>query len=167
MGFSKLGDANCVDLRSAKRQAMRHFHGFYLGRGTLKIGKFRVAEMPSKTPNPQAGQLSGEASGKKAEISSIIVAFTKNASLPHQEVCAALLPYITGWERIFVGELVTLTNIGALRKAKLLAIAEAVIENPPRLCRYCQSRAQEIDEYSYFCNKCGNCLNLDWNGGGN
>lgn len=36
-----------------------------------------------------------------------------------------------------------------------------------RLCRYCWREALIIDQFAYRCDRCGDCLNLDWKGGRN
>lgn len=166
MVFLKLGDDSCVDPRSAKMQALRSFYGFAFGKGTLKVGVFRDRKMTMKTPNPQADRLTGEADEDLSRDSSIIVAATINGNQCHQEICEALIPYTTGWENLFLREMVNLTKIGAIQWGKIREIAERCEreKDNTRLCHHCGKKARIIDQFSYFCPQCGNCLQLYFGG---
>ena len=162
----KLGDIESVDPRSAKMQALRGYPSFGFGAGTLKVSRFRDREMPPKTPKPQARQASGEADEDLSRDSSILSASLIDGNQCHKEICEALIPHTAGWESLFLREMAKLPKIGVLQRGKILAIAERYEKEKAsrRICRHCQGLAQIIDDFSYSCRNCGNCLNLQWGG---
>lgn len=86
----------------------------------------------------------------------------------HQELCEMLLPLVTGWERLFVQMLGRRSAITVVQEVKLAGIAERHLQSQEesqsetRLCRHCGKPSQLIDQFSYHCNRCGTCLNLEW-----
>jgi hypothetical protein len=91
--------------------------------------------------------------------------FSQSSHKSHSALCERLLPHATGWERLFLREMAKLPRIGTIQRRKLEAIQRRHEEGSQRICGRCQGLAQNIDEYSYFCRNCGNCLKLDWEGG--
>ena len=162
----KLGDIESVDPRSAKMQALRGYPSFGFGAGTLKVSRFRDREMPPKTPKPQARQASGEADEDLSRDSSIVLESAIDGNQCHKEICEALLPETTGWENFFLREISEIRTLSATQREKLNKIAERYEQEKVsrRICRHCQGIAQIIDEFSYYCRNCGNCLNLQWGG---
>lgn len=161
----KLGDIESVDPRSAKMQALRGYPGFDFGAGTLKVSRFRDREMPPKTPEPQARQASGEAGEDSLGYSSI-VASRIDGNQCHKEICEALIPKTTGWENLFLREIAKLTKVGVIQWGKIREIAERCEreKDNTRLCHHCGKKARIIDQFSYFCPQCGNCLQLYFGG---
>ena len=90
--------------------------------------------------------------------------FSFSPHTSHTSLCEQLLPHTVGWENFFLREILELRTLSPTQQEKLKKIASRYEKEKStrRICRYCQSRAQIIDEYSYFCRNCGNCLNLGW-----
>ena len=93
--------------------------------------------------------------------------FSFSPHISHTSLCEQLLPHTVGWENFFLREILELRSLSATQREKLNKIASRYEQEKAtrRICRHCQGIAQIIDEFSYFCRNCGNCLNLDWNGG--
>lgn len=118
-------------------------------------------------PKPHGAE-TREAATKGASIPSIISAADIDCNLYHQKLCEQLLPHTTGWENFFIREISKLKSLSELQREKLASIAKKCAENEAsgRLCRYCGRLAHKITEFSYYCRQCGDCLSLDWHGGG-
>jgi hypothetical protein len=86
--------------------------------------------------------------------------------IPHKALCERLLPRATGWERLFLKEMAKLPRIGSIQRRKLEAIERRYEQKQAgeRICHHCQRKARILDEFSYFCRNCGNCLSLEWGG---
>lgn len=77
---------------------------------------------------------------------------------PHHKECLELLPNLKGWERIFVSHLLTQSGLNIFQREKLNLIKKNHKET--RRCRHCMDRVSFENEDFYFCEKCGQCLNL-------
>lgn len=141
------------------------FCGMNQGRGTLSKSALRGDEMIPKTPNPQARKATGEADEDSGH-SSIVDEATINGNQCHKEICEALIPETTGWENLFLREIAKLTKIGVIQREKIREIAERCEreKDNTRLCHHCGKKARIIDQFSYFCPQCGNCLQLYFGG---
>jgi hypothetical protein len=89
-------------------------------------------------------------------------------TIPHKPLCERLLPLTTAWENFFIRSIIALPALTLPQEEKLKKIAERYFqpweEGGGRLCKHCGKKAQIIDEYSYFCRQCGNCLQFPFGG---
>jgi hypothetical protein len=87
-------------------------------------------------------------------------------TISHKPLCERLLPRARGWERLFLKEMAKLSKIGAIQRRKIEEIQRRHEQKQAmeRICRHCQRKARILDEFSYFCRNCGNCLSLEWGG---
>ena len=159
--FCQIAIKNPEPLTQVYGISTRHNTGTIGGEGNPKI-----KPVSPKMPSPQESRKTIGAAKREDITPSIVVAATINGNQCHKEICDFLIPRTTGWENLFLREMVNLTKIGAIQKAKILEIAERYEQEKEsrRICRHCQGLAQIIDEYSYSCRNCGNCLNLQWGG---
>jgi hypothetical protein len=87
----------------------------------------------------------------------------ENGKVPaHYQECKALLGKATGWQRIFLSQLLTQTTLNIFQQEKLDLISKELKASNRRLCRYCFSLCSWQSPEYYVCPKCGECLNFEF-----
>lgn len=86
---------------------------------------------------------------------------TGKGEAQHHQQCQELLGRATGWQRIFLSQLLSQQTINIYQSEKLARLAKELEGRESRLCRYCNSSSTKSQGY-YYCPQCGECVDFDF-----